>query len=369
MPSELERYTRSCDYPGVLDELEVEHHLGLYLAALGEKRRVVRIRRGWRLEDHPSMVGYANAVLSDLLKRRDASAARAASAACAACAARDARAACTARDTFVALDARAARDASTARAARDALAASAAHDALAALDARDDAEQGYGRLRRFITWCIQRGGWWYWRWDLSLIATTWFGAKQLRRRQVERWSRPVLDAFCAGAWLLHWTSDTLYWVAKPIVRSETVNGQHRVHCEDSAAVESDIGDLYFWHGVLVPAFVVVRPDWITVEHINGEQNAEVRRMMIDRYGASRYLQDSGAKLLQQDDYGQLWHKDVPDDEPIVMVRLVNSTPEPDGSSSKVYWLRVPPGMETARQAVAWSFGIDNPEGYAPVMET
>src|SRR5258708_19796990 len=37
-----------------------------------------------------------------------------------------------------------------------------------------------------------------------------------------------------------------------------------------------------------------------------------------------------------------------------MIEVINRTPEPD-SSFKHYWLRVPPTMRTAREAVAWTF--------------
>ncbi|MCV0384784.1 MAG: hypothetical protein K5799_15285 [Erythrobacter sp.] len=56
-----------------------------------------------------------------------------------------------------------------------------------------------------------------------------------------------------------------------------------------------------------------------------------------------------------------------DDEDIVMVEVQNATPEPDGSR-KTYFLRVPPTMSTARQAVAWTFGKEARE-YAPERET
>jgi hypothetical protein len=39
------------------------------------------------------------------------------------------------------------------------------------------------------------------------------------------------------------------------------------------------------------------------------------------------------------------------------VQVTNATPEPDGTH-RAYWLRVPPGMRTARQAVAWTFDLD-----------
>jgi hypothetical protein len=50
-----------------------------------------------------------------------------------------------------------------------------------------------------------------------------------------------------------------------------------------------------------------------------------------------------------------------------MVEVVNSTAEPDGSRKR-YWLRVPPEMQTAREAVAWTFGLSERE-YDPTTET
>jgi hypothetical protein len=37
----------------------------------------------------------------------------------------------------------------------------------------------------------------------------------------------------------------------------------------------------------VPQYVVERPESVTVADIEAEQNAEVRRVMVDRYGDSR----------------------------------------------------------------------------------
>jgi hypothetical protein len=50
-----------------------------------------------------------------------------------------------------------------------------------------------------------------------------------------------------------------------------------------------------------------------------------------------------------------------------MVQVVNATPEPDGSA-RSYWLRVPPDMRTAREAVAWTFALGEGE-YAPAVQT
>jgi hypothetical protein len=42
---------------------------------------------------------------------------------------------------------------------------------------------------------------------------------------------------------------------------------------------------------------------------------------------------------------------------VTVVEVVNSTPEPDGTH-RTYWLRVPPRTRTAREGVAWTFGMD-----------
>ena len=65
--------------------------------------------------------------------------------------------------------------------------------------------------------------------------------------------------------------------------------------------------------------------------------------------------------------GALLHAEIDDDEPLVMVRVVNSSPEPDGTH-KTYFIRVNPEMTDARTAVAWTFGLSADE-YDPVMET
>jgi hypothetical protein len=165
-------------------------------------------------------------------------------------------------------------------------------------------------------------------------------------------------------WFLFWTDDTLYWVAKPIIHKEE---PRRLHNATGPAVESDVENLYFWHGVMVPAFVVTRPEWITVKHIETEENAEIRRVMIERFGQSRYLTESGATEIHRDDFGTLYRKEIPGDEPLVMVKVVNSTPEPDGSF-KDYFIRVNPTMKTARQAVAWTFEKEEHE-YEPELQT
>lgn len=134
-----------------------------------------------------------------------------------------------------------------------------------------------------------------------------------------------------------------------------------------AIVFSDGFCEYAWHGIVVEPRIINAPETITIQEIENAANAELRRILIERYGQSRYLQDSGAEQIHEDDFGVLFSKEIQGDEPLVMVRVVNSTPEPDGSF-KDYFLRVPPYIETARQAVAWTFGVDE-EDYMPLVES
>ena len=148
-----------------------------------------------------------------------------------------------------------------------------------------------------------------------------------------------------------------------------VDEQSRPHCTTGPFCRwRDGSSLYAVHGVRVPWTVVEHRDRITVGQIDREQNAEIRRVMLELYGEARYLQDSGAQPIHTDEYGVLYRKEVPGDEPIVMVRVENSTPEADGKTKKIYWLRVPPTIETAREAVAWTFGVESKD-YRPIMES
>ncbi len=148
----------------------------------------------------------------------------------------------------------------------------------------------------------------------------------------------------------------------------TVNERNQLHNDTGAAMEfSDGFKLFAWSGVVVPAEAVESTDKLSIDQIDKEQNAEVRRILIQQYGLERYLEDSGARQIDADEFGVLYKKSLPNDEPVVVVKVTNRTPEPDGSR-KFYFLRVPPYMTSARNAVAWTFNM-SPDEYAPNVQT
>ncbi|MEV7773818.1 DUF6745 domain-containing protein [Kitasatospora sp. NPDC086791] len=142
----------------------------------------------------------------------------------------------------------------------------------------------------------------------------------------------------------------------------------RLDRADGPALEyADGFALHAWRGMPVPPEFLAGLAEVSVERIRTEENAELRRVLLEHYGYDRYLEDSGAEPIHRDETGVLWRIVLPDDEPVVMVEVVNSTPEPDGTH-RTYWLRVPPSTRTARAGVAWTFGI--PEtAYHPQRET
>jgi hypothetical protein len=154
--------------------------------------------------------------------------------------------------------------------------------------------------------------------------------------------------------------------ARPAVLAR--DDQGRLHGEDGPAIAYPDGlALHRWHGMPVPADLIERLDRLTVERIHAEPNVELRRVLTERYGLDRYLRDAGATRVDADETGVLWRLPIHGDEPLVMVEVTNSTPEPDGSSRR-YWLRVPPDTRSAHEAVAWTFGL-TPAEYRPLRQT
>jgi len=144
--------------------------------------------------------------------------------------------------------------------------------------------------------------------------------------------------------------------------------QGRLHNEHGPAIEHNDGwCVYARKGSPIPERVIRFGYRKNLQDIDHEQNLEIRRHLIEMYGIEQYLKDAEAVKIQEDECGALYVKDDIMDESLKMVKVLNSTPEPDGSIN-TYFLRVPPDMKTAREAVAWTFFMTEDE-YHPDIET
>lgn len=174
-----------------------------------------------------------------------------------------------------------------------------------------------------------------------------------------------IDIAQSAGWF--WPHQHICWICEQ-PRTLRLDAEQRLHCADGPAVTyADKFKIYAWHGIPVPKYVILHPERITAEAIQACTNIEVRRVMIERYGQERYLLDSGAQVVHEDRYGTLYRAPLRDDEPLTMVKVANATPEPDGTR-KDYFIRVPPTMQTAHEAVAWTFEM-RPKDYHPKLET
>ena len=113
---------------------------------------------------------------------------------------------------------------------------------------------------------------------------------------------------------------------------------------------------YAWKGVRVPAWMIEGRRAITVAQINRERDPVLRRCMIDIMTPAKFVETSDAVCVSRDDAGALWLKTWHHWDSWAAVEVVNGTPEPDGSL-KHYFLQVPPTMRSAREAVAWTYGM------------
>jgi hypothetical protein len=190
------------------------------------------------------------------------------------------------------------------------------------------------------------------------------GVKYEKEEDLELWSQ---IAQSCGWWWPY--KDVCIISERPKeVNWETTRAQPRLHKDDGPAINFRDGySVWCLEGMLLDKKIVETPHELTIEEIDKEENVERRRVMLERYGIERYLKESGTEFVCQDRFGKLYRREFNNDEDLVVVRVTNSTPEPDGTI-KDYFLRVPSEMKTPQEAVAWTFDV-LPENYLPFKET
>jgi hypothetical protein len=109
--------------------------------------------------------------------------------------------------------------------------------------------------------------------------------------------------------------------------------------------------------MIAPRWVICSPERITMDKILRAPSADVRRIMIERVGAERFIAMSGARMISRDETGALWSWQFSSRQQWAAVEVENGSAESDGSYRR-FFLQVPPRMRSARQAVAWTYGLD-----------
>ena len=137
-----------------------------------------------------------------------------------------------------------------------------------------------------------------------------------------------------------------------------VDDQGRPHREDGPYIQwSDGMGIFAWHGTRVPEWIIISPESITVDDIFKEENAEVRRVMMERFGFRKFGQsliESGKAILV--DESVVWGERVKyyhyndGNVTIGFVHVINGTIEKDGSKHE-FILTVKTNSKSAESAV------------------
>ncbi|WP_017721028.1 DUF6745 domain-containing protein [Kamptonema formosum] len=137
------------------------------------------------------------------------------------------------------------------------------------------------------------------------------------------------------------------------------DSQQRLHAEGEPAIEFDDGFcIWAYHGVRLPEkYGKLHPHQWQAQWLLKEKNAELRRVLIQGIGYGRILQDLRATELDSwQEYALLKLKNRIDVEPIYLLKMV--CPSTGGTHAT----RVPPDVQSAREAIRWvNWGVDPEE--------
>jgi Domain of unknown function (DUF6745) len=155
------------------------------------------------------------------------------------------------------------------------------------------------------------------------------------------------------------------WLAERpnLLRGDVNDRLH--HASGPALGFPDGWSVWAWKGVEIPSWIIEQPDRITLSSIDDELDVQVRRCMIEIMTPQRYVAQGGAARVAEDETGILWRKTWLAYDAWAAVEVINATPEPDGTH-RHFFLQVPANLETAREAVAWTYGM-SAEAYAKLI--
>jgi hypothetical protein len=141
--------------------------------------------------------------------------------------------------------------------------------------------------------------------------------------------------------------------------------QHRLHCETGPAVAYPDGwELYFWHGQQIPGSFIRKRDELDPALALTWHNLEHRRVLCEIIGWDRVLQRVGTRVIHDSgdpSIGTLLECDLPGVGRLHFFRVRCGT-------GRTFVLSVPRGCRNAREANAWTYGLQA-EQYVPEVRT
>jgi hypothetical protein len=142
--------------------------------------------------------------------------------------------------------------------------------------------------------------------------------------------------------------------------------QNRPHCENGPSHRwRDGWSLYHWHGVRIPAEWIENKAGLTAKIALTWENIEQRRAACEIVGWAKIMRELDAKVIDADgdpEIGTLLEVDLPGFGKQRFLKVLCGT-------GREFALPVPPEMQTAIQASAWTYGIDEFHAYKPEVRT
>ncbi|MEG4217233.1 leucine-rich repeat domain-containing protein [Microcoleus sp. Pol14C6] len=138
------------------------------------------------------------------------------------------------------------------------------------------------------------------------------------------------------------------------------DSQNRLHAEAEPAIEfADGWNFYYYHGVKLPEeYGKVHPNQWQSQWLLAEDNAEVRRVLIEAIGYERICQELQARQIDIWQEYALLQIDNADVEPICLLKMICP------STGFIHALRVPPNLTSAREAIRWVNWDIDPEEFS-----
>ncbi len=145
-----------------------------------------------------------------------------------------------------------------------------------------------------------------------------------------------------------------------------IDNENRPHCEDGPSHRwRDGWELFHWHGIKVPRHWIMDKTSLTAKEALTWENIEERRAACEILGWDAILQELNAEVIDKDDdpeIGELVEVEIPDigSERFLRVRC---------GTGRQFALPVPPEVNTALEANAWTYGFDAKSFPKPEVRT